>query len=171
MSYLARLHRQISGNGVPRPLTEPTKGASVSSVSSQGRAFPQFDVSERASIIEFDGSAPRDLAEALARLEACPAWCPSSRWQEIVDTFARMIDGGSASQAMGLGWSLVEIIGIQNDLPHDLPSRAGLLFSVHPGDSIKNVRPDGCIIAYGSVRHIWRRVPLSSAIVLPWELP
>jgi hypothetical protein len=172
MSYLSRLHGQTSGNGVARPLTEPTKGASVSSVSPRGGAFPQIDVSERASIIEFEAAVPRGLAEALARLEACPAWSTASRWQEIVDTFARMIDGGAAAQALASGWRLVEIIGIQVELPHDLPSRAGLVFSARPGDSIKNVRPGGCIIANGTVRHIWKRVPLPAggSIVLPWQL-
>ena len=81
-----------------------------------------------------------------------------------------MIDGGSAAQALASGWRLVEIIGVQIDLPHDLPSRAGLVFSVRSGHIITNVRAEGCIIAYGTVRHIWRRAPLDAEIVLPWEL-
>jgi hypothetical protein len=172
MSYLARLHHRTSGNGVHRPLTELTEDPFVGSVSYQGRPFPQIDVAERASIIEFEASVPRDLAEALARLEPRPAWCASSRWREIVDTFARMIDDGSAAQALASGWRLVEIIGVQTDLPHDLPTRAGLVFSVRPGDSIRSLHPDGCIIAYSTVRHIWKRVPLpvNGPICLPWEL-
>jgi hypothetical protein len=84
-----------------------------------------------------------------------------------------MIDDGSAAQTLASGWGLVELVGVQIDPPHDLPSRAGLVFSVRPGDSIKNVRPDGCIIAYATVRHIWKRVPLprDGSICLPWELP
>jgi hypothetical protein len=35
---------------------------------------------------------------------------------------------------------------------------------------IHDVRRSGCIVAYGRVRHIWRRAPLAAEIVLPWEL-
>ena len=81
-----------------------------------------------------------------------------------------MIDDGSAAQALASGWRLVEIIGVQTDLPHDLPTRAGLVFSVRPGDSIRNLHLDGCIIAYSTVRHIWKRAPIGADVCLPWEL-
>lgn len=31
-----------------------------------------------------------------------------------------------------------------------------------PGDSVTDVRRDGAIIAYGNVRHIWKRIPTPS---------
>jgi hypothetical protein len=43
---------------------------------------------------------------------------------------------------------------------------------MRPGDTVTDVRRAGCIIAYGTVRHIWKRVPLpaNGSIVLPWQL-
>jgi hypothetical protein len=39
-------------------------------------------------------------------------------------------------------------------------------------DTVTDVRRAGAIIAYGTVRHIWKRVPLpvNGSICLPWEL-
>jgi hypothetical protein len=177
MSYLARLRLQISGNGAITPLTELTKGASVSSVSPQGRAFPEIDVAEwqeRAALVEYDGGIPRRLAEVFAQLEICPPppGIEPRRWHGAQEAFAGLLASGVAAKALGLGWDVRELIGVQRARPHDTPNRAGLIFSMKPGDTVPDVRRSGCIIAYGNVRHIWKRTPLPSdgSICLPWEL-
>jgi hypothetical protein len=77
---------------------------------------------------------------------------------------------GVIDKALELGWDAREIIGVCRSLPHDSPSRAGLIWSVKPGDTVPDVRRSGCIIAYGKIRHVWRRTELGAEIVLPWEL-
>lgn len=153
--------------------TRPTESF-VGSVGSQQGYFASPDLAERAAIIEWDGSAPTILAEALALMDArpWPAWCDTARWGSIVDSFARMIDNGAAAYALSLGWHLVELIGIQEGHPHGLPSRAGLVFSLQEGDLVSDVRPTHCRILSGRSSHLWLRIPLPAdgSVLLPWVL-
>jgi len=64
----------------------------------------------------------------------------------------------------------LEIIGAARHQPHDAPHDAGLAFSMWPGDTVKAVTPAGCIIAYGNVRHIWRRLSLTAELIPAWEI-
>jgi hypothetical protein len=166
MSYLARLHRQISGNRVPTELTELTKGASVGSVGAQGRPFAEIDIAERVAI----ASAPERWLERL-RSADLPG-LPPQRWTFAADALESLMQSGAIDKALGLGWDARELVGMQRHAPHDAPSRAGLIWSMWPGDSVTDVRRAGAIIAYGTVRHIWRRVPvpIDGSICLPWEL-
>src|SRR5215831_3285459 len=50
-----------------------------------------------------------------------------------------------------------ELVGLQRFRPYDHPLHAGLIFSLRPDDIVQDVSRAGCIIAYGNVRHIWRR--------------
>ena len=75
-------------------------------------------------------------------------------------------------RALILGWDARELVGLQRAKPHDHPARAGLVYSVRPGDSVSSVHDAGCAItiAGSNVRHIWRRVPLTDSVCLPWTL-
>jgi len=130
-------------------------------------------IAERSALVEFDGAAPRVLADVLARMEACPVWGEPRRWAVIVDALARMIDDGTAAQALAAGWQILELVGVQTTRPHGLLSRAGLVFSLREADRVTDVRPSHCMIVAGALRHTWLRCPLPAdgSIVLPWELP
>ena len=97
---------------------------------------------------------------------------PAERWARAADALDAIIQSGVVEKALALGWDARELIGVCRAPPHDSPSRAGLIFSMRPGDTVTDVRRAGCIIAYGTVRHIWKRVPLPAdgSICLPWEL-
>jgi hypothetical protein len=97
---------------------------------------------------------------------------PVERWARAADALDAIIRSGAADKALGLGWDARELIGVCRAPPHDSPSRAGLIFSMKPGDTVTDVRRAGCIIAYGTVRHIWKRVPLAAdrSLCMPWEL-
>jgi hypothetical protein len=97
---------------------------------------------------------------------------PAERWATAADALDAIIRSGAADKALGLGWDARELIGVCRAPPHDSPSRAGLIFSMRPGDTVTDVRRAGCIIAYSTVRHIWKRVPLpvDGSVCLPWEL-
>ena len=68
---------------------------------------------ERASIIEFDGGAPRAWAEALARLDPNkPSGdLPPQRWLRFIDDCGRFLDGGWAVRAAFLGWGPLDLFG------------------------------------------------------------
>ena len=144
----------------------------VSAVSAVSAAA--LDIEERAAIAEYDGGLPRPLAEALARMEACPPTPGTSprRWQGVQDSFAMLVATGAASRALATGWTPQDLCGVSSRPPHDRPDIAGLIFSLRPGDSVRGVSRNGCIIVSGTVRHIWKRCPLPAdgSICLPWEL-
>jgi hypothetical protein len=75
-------------------------------------------------------------------------------------------------RALILGWDVRELIGLQRAKPHDHPARAGLVYSVRPGDRVASIHDAGCAIAIAgsNLAHLWRRVPLADEICLPWEL-
>ena len=91
-----------------------------------------------------------------------------------LDTAASLLESlvaaGAIDAALRLGWDVRELIGLQRFRPYDHPLRAGLSFSLRPDDVVQDVSRAGCIIAYGNVRHIWRRRPLDASIMLPWDL-
>ena len=106
-----------------------------------------------------------------AHFETClpPPGIESERWHGAQEAFAGLLASGVAAKALGLGWDAREIIGVCRRPPHDSPSRAGLIWSVKPGDTVPDVRRSGCIIAYGNLRHIWKRAPIGADVCLPWE--
>lgn len=88
------------------------------------------------------------------------------------DHLARLVEIGAVAEALALGWDARDLVGLWRFPPHALPSRAGLVFSLHPGDSVRSIRPTGCVIgiAGGNVRHIWLRASVRD-VLLPWEFP
>ena len=86
------------------------------------------------------------------------------------DILESLMAAGVIDAALRLGWDVRELIGLHRFRPHDHPLHAGLIFSLRPGDIMQDVSRAGCIIAYGNVRHIWRRRPLDASIMLPWNL-
>jgi hypothetical protein len=159
----------------PSPSVPWSSVASVATVAcSKGANLDLAAIEERAAIAEFVGGLPRTLAEALAEMEACPPppGTPSRRWEAAQDVFAMLVAIGAASEAIVAGWTPHELCGVSIRPPHDSPSRAGLIFSMRPGDTVSDIRRAGCIITYGTVRHIWERVPLPAdgSVCLPWEI-
>jgi hypothetical protein len=92
------------------------------------------------------------------------------RWDPAADALESLIAADMIERALILGWDARELIGLQRFRPYDHPLRAGLIFSLRPGDAVRDVSRAGCVIAYGKVRHIWRRTPLDASTLLPWDL-
>jgi hypothetical protein len=91
-------------------------------------------------------------------------------WDVAAAILDSLMHAGAIDKALGLGWDARELVGVQRHQPHGAPHCAGLIFSMRAGDTVPDVRRSGCIIAYGNVRHIWKRAPIAAAICLPWEL-
>jgi hypothetical protein len=141
--------------------------SAVSAVSAAG-----CEIEERAAIAEYDGGLPRILAEALARLETCPPppGTQPRRWQRAQAAFVELLATGAAIEALAAGWTPQELCGVSAIAPHDAPSKAGLIFSMWPGDRVEGVDRWGCNIAASQRWHTWRRVPASALAVMPWDL-
>ena len=92
------------------------------------------------------------------------------RWGLAADALDMLLRAGVVEKALALGWDVRELVGVCRAPPHNSPSRAGLIWSVKPGGTVPDVRRSGCIIAYGNVRHIWKRAPIGADICLPWDM-
>jgi len=115
MSYLTRLKAEISEKRPPCELTKPTEGASVSSVSAEGRRSSEngsaeelyADLVERAAIGEFDGGYARAVAERHAR----HGWAAGDwqRWHgELVERRRRFVDAEADARRWAYGAALSE---------------------------------------------------------------
>lgn len=65
------------------------------------------------------------------------------------DALGRLVKAGTVAEALALGWDARDLVGLWRFPPHTLPSRAGLIFSLYPGDTMSSLRPTGCVIAPG----------------------
>lgn len=93
------------------------------------------------------------------------------RWNRAAAALAVLMESGAVAKAVNLAWDARELIGVQRAPPHDAPHRAGLIFSLWPGDTVTDMRRSGCLITYQGGRHVWLRRPLSLDTCLPWDLP
>jgi len=123
------------------------------------------------------------LLSELSKLSALPG---PERWPNMLralsvagvdlrapaDALGRLVEAGIVAEALALGWDARDLVGLWRFPPYTLPSRAGLIFSLYPGDMVRSLRATGCVIAIGggNLRHIWRRASVRD-VVLPWALP
>jgi hypothetical protein len=104
-------------------------------------------------------------------VEHRPAGIALLRWAVSLSVLSDLIESGTVVDALALGWSPLEIIGLRRSPPHDAPHVAGLVYSVRVGERVRLLTDRGCTIETGTGPHRWIRVPLSSEVVAPWELP
>jgi hypothetical protein len=127
---------------------------------------------ERAAIIEHDGSAPREWAEALARLDPAGAPCDISpkRWLRFIDDCGRFLDEGWAERAEALGWGPLDLFGCDRIRPFARIDRAGLLWFLN-GQKLLALADNAAAIATSSGGSLtFRRSPNEPGRVLAWEL-
>jgi hypothetical protein len=149
-----------------RPPGERRTPATLATLATVGACSPQFRPSVATVATVADPGPSNGWPD---RLRSLPP-INGMRWDLAADALEILLRAGVVEKALGLGWDARELIGVCRAAPHDSPSRAGLIFSMRPGDAVTDVRRTGCIIA--TVRHIWKRVPLPAdgSICLPWEL-
>jgi hypothetical protein len=154
------LRSLIQGSG---PFSTPRTPATLATPATLGAPIPRT-VATVATVAAL--AQPESWPERMRALAAVEA----IRWGLAADALDMLLGAGVVEKALGLGWDARELVGVCRAPPHDSPSRAGLVWSVKPGDTVTDVRRSGCIIAYGNVRHIWKRAPLPIDGCLPWEL-
>jgi hypothetical protein len=127
---------------------------------------------ERAAISEYDGGAPREWAEALARLDLStpPSDVPPKRWLRFIDDCGNFIDNGWAVRAAELGWTPFDLFGCDRSKPFARIDRCGLLWLLD-GRQLRALTAETAVIenASGSTAKFYRR-PYEPGQVLPWEI-
>jgi hypothetical protein len=127
---------------------------------------------ERAAIIEHDGGAPHEWAEALARLDVATPPCDISpkRWLRFIDDCGRFLDEGWAERAEALGWGPLDLFGCDRIRPFARIDRAGLLWFLN-GQKLLALADNAAAIATSSGGSLtFRRSPNEPGRVLAWEL-
>jgi hypothetical protein len=102
--------------------------ASIIHQQEEDRADAEGDWQERAAIVEFDASIPRQWAEGFAKLCTMPRPLAFSqrRWARIVNDAGHFIDRWAHTVAM-LGWTTEEIFGVDPTAPEACQFGRGLV--------------------------------------------
>ena len=192
-SYLARLKAR---SGQKRPPDEPPKppkplrgGRQVGFGGfggAQGGHFLQAELpeavhstdgwtdahEERAAIGEFDGGAPREWSEALARLDPArpPGDVPERRWRRFINDAAAFLDSGWPAKAAALGWGPLDLFGCHRHRPWARIDQAALLWFLDGRKLVMLGADRAAIETNGGGRVTFRRVPNAMGQVLVWEL-
>jgi hypothetical protein len=128
---------------------------------------------ERAAIIEHDGGAPREWAEALARVDAAkpPADVPLARWERFIDDCGAFLDAGWADSAAALGWRPLDLFGCDRERPWARIDHAGLLWLLDGRKLIALTAEIATVEGSTGGRQTYRRGAVETGrIVLAWEL-
>ena len=134
----------------------------------------QSEFDERAAIIEFDGEIPHEWAEGYARLctMSRPSNVSEARWRQAVDAAGRFVDSWAA-KASALGWSALDIFGVDCLKPVDALYTAGLIWLLQD-KQIVAISADAVIVetANGARQSYRPRLDTNDASrrVLLWEL-
>jgi hypothetical protein len=164
----------------PEPRTSPTL-ATLAALAGDRAEIQNFKPApdtwsdaqdERAAIVEYDGGALRDWAEALARLDRDkpPRHVPPQRWLRFINDCGRFLDGGWAARAAALGWGPLQLFGCDRKRPFYIPHR-GLLWEVNGGRLVELHRDRAIIEVNGGARQCYKRQPVEvGRVALAWEL-
>jgi len=128
---------------------------------------------ERAAIAEYDGGAPREWAEALARLDPArpPADVSAKRWLRFIDDCGRFLDGGWAARAAELDWGPLNLFGRDRKRPFARLEHLGLLWELNGGRVVELHRDRAIIEIRNGARLCYRRRPVEvGRVMLAWEL-
>jgi hypothetical protein len=128
------------------------------------------DLEERAAIIEYGAGVPRAWAEGFAALCSMPPppGFSLARWQRIVDATGVFIDRW-APQAARLGWSDLDVFGVDPDRPGARFDCMGLVLMLDRC-MIVDVDADGATLETGTSALRYRRRPPPPGTVSLWEL-
>jgi hypothetical protein len=197
--YLARLKARCSQEQLPKEPPKPTKPGFVSFGGTHSGHFlkavggaesvpsrllptvtapPNTDTGswteaheERSAIIEFDGGAPREWAEGLARLDPArpPADVPPRRWLQFLNDCGHFLDSGWADKAAALGWSASDLFGCDRHRPWARIDQAGLLWLIAGRRLLALTADSATIGTSGGGSLTYRRVHNRPGQVLAWS--
>jgi hypothetical protein len=142
---------------------------------SSRRALDKWSIpeEERASIVEYDGGAPRRWAEGLARLDPArpPGDVPEKRWVQFIDDCGRFLDDGWACRAEELGWGPLDLFGCDRERPFARVDHLGLLWLVRGGRILELHRARAILRTTAGALQSYRRRPVEvGRVVIAWQL-
>jgi hypothetical protein len=128
---------------------------------------------ERAAIAEHDGGLPRAWAEGLAKLcvMPCPAGFTPKRWARLVNDAGRFGDAWAA-KAAGLGWTALDVFGVDPRVPDANYGVAGvvpLLALLNNGEIVAIEAGRATVRNAIGKELVYLRGPRAGAVAL-WEL-
>jgi hypothetical protein len=168
-----RVRLVFNGNAPPDNLVQAARGAKAAlQAMIRPTVASGVDTDGRAAAISFGNSAPREWAEALARLDPAqpPADIPNGRWRRFIDDCEVFLDTGWAGRAAALGWVPLELFGCDGAKPFARVSRQGLLWLLN-GRLLLALTGDIAAIANSNGgRLTYYRRPPEPGQFLVWEL-
>jgi hypothetical protein len=131
-----------------------------------------------AAVVDYDGGAAREWAEALARLDPNrpPGDVPPLRWLRFLDDARQFLASNWPRQAADLGWSVFDLFGCHSVAPYARHACEGLVWSLGECGGGKLVAIN-CPTAHtaaierptGSRQTFYRGPQADADVVLPWE--
>jgi hypothetical protein len=96
---------------------------------------------------------------------------PPQRWPRVQRDAARLVEGGWAQQAFGLGWTPADLFGCDQRAPWHRLDRCGLVLLAN-GREVVELTADVAALrtSTGSVLRYRRRPPARPPVALLWEL-
>ena len=125
---------------------------------------------ERAAIINFDGGAPVEWAEALARLDRNkpPGGMTQRRWRQVLEDAGRFLDEWG-NRAHELGWNAADLFGVH---PQALDARVdlqGLAWLLEGRSVVALTAATAMIEGRAGARLAYRRRSMAGATTI-WDL-
>jgi hypothetical protein len=96
---------------------------------------------------------------------------PPQRWPQVQRDVTRLVEGGWAQQALGLGWTSADLFGCDQRAPWYRLDRCGLVL-LTGGREVVELTADGAALrtSTGSVLRFRRRPPARPPVALLWQL-
>ena len=128
------------------------------------------DFEERTALVEYGAGVPREWAEGFARLDCTdppPGFSPS-RWRQIIGDGGLFLDKW-AKQAAALGWTAVDVFGVNPAAPAVRYDGMGLVPLIG-GNRVIAISADSAKLesAAGNIQ-TFRRYPRRGSVAL-WEV-
>jgi hypothetical protein len=136
-------------------------------------AEPTDNASPDGLVVQSVGGLPREIADGVRAIHSADGarGIPPQRWPRVQRDAARLVEGGWAQQALGLGWTPADLFGCDQRAPWHRLDRAGLVL-LTGGHEIVEVTPDVAALrtSTGSVLRFRRRPPPRPPVALLWEM-
>ena len=128
------------------------------------------DLEERAALVEYGAGVPREWADGFARLDCSkpPPGYPLPRWHQIINDGGLFLDRW-AHQAAGLGWTALDVFGVNPAAPLVRYDGMGLVPLIQ-GCRVISIAADSAQIKTSSGNtQTYSRRPRPDAVAL-WQL-
>jgi hypothetical protein len=134
---------------------------------------PTDNASPDGLVVQSVGGLPREIADGVRAIHSADGArrIPPQRWPRVQRDAARLVEGGWAQQALGLGWTPADLFGCDQRAPWHRLDRAGLVLLTGGHEIVELTENDAALrTSTGSVLRFRRRPPARPPLALLWEL-